>query len=99
MDFGARRVAAVSLVVDPASRSRVDPALVASALGLTPTESKVAVMLSEGRTAREIAVETGRQEGSVYMVIKRAYKKLDVCRQVDLVRLVLSLADMSDPRR
>ena len=36
------------LVVDPAP-TRIDLALVKAVLGLTPTESKVAALLAEGR--------------------------------------------------
>ena len=95
LDFGARWVAALVLVVDAGSQPRLDAELVAEVLGLTPAESRVAVMLSEGRTVRDIAMATGRQEGTIYELLKRAYKKLGISRQVDLVRLVLRLADVS----
>ena len=95
LDFGARRVAALVLVADSGSQPRLDAELVAEVLGLTPAESQVAVMLSEGRTVRDIAMATGRQEGTVHELLKRAYKKLGISRQVDLVRLVLPLADVS----
>ena len=95
LDFGARRVAALVLVVDAGSQPRLDAELVAEVLGLTPAESQVAVMLSEGRTVRDIAMATGRREGTVYILLKRAYKKLGISRQVDLVRLVRPLADVS----
>ena len=39
-DFGARRVAALVLVVDPASRPRSDPAWVVAAFGLTLAEGR-----------------------------------------------------------
>ena len=42
-----------------------------------------------------LTIVTGRQEGTVYVLIKRACKKLGISRQVDLVRRVLPLADMS----
>ena len=99
LDFGLRRVAALVLVVDAGSPPRLDAKLVAEALGLTAAESQVAVMLSEGRTVRDIAMATGRQEGTVHELLKRAYKKLGISRQVDLVRLVLPLADVSASRR
>ena len=94
-DFGARRVAALVLVVDMGSRTEINAELVTEVLGLTAAESQVAVMLAEGRTTRDIAVITGRRQNTVYVLIKRAYKKLGVSRQVDLVRLVLSLSDVS----
>ena len=67
-------------------------------LGLTAAESEVAVMLSLGRSVRDIAVTTGRKPGTVHDLIKRANKRLGISRQVDLVRLVLQLADLSAPR-
>ena len=95
MDFRTRRVAALVLVVDPASRPRIGQGLVATTLGLTPAESQVATLLAEGRTVRDIAAATGRQENAVYWLLKRVYKKLGISRQVDLVRLVLSLPELS----
>ena len=91
-DFGGRRVAALVLVVDPGERPRIDPRLVAETLGLTPAESAVAVLLSQGKTVRDIAAETGRREESVYWHLRQIYKKRDISRQTDLVRLVLSLS-------
>ena len=49
IDFSPWRIAAIVLVVDD-KPTRIDPALVAAALGLTPTESLVAALLAEGRT-------------------------------------------------
>ena len=89
-DFGRQRVAALVLVVDPASRPRVDASLVAEALGLTPSQSQVAAMLAAGRTVRDIALMTDRQENAVYKHLKQMYRKLGISRQADLVRLVLS---------
>ena len=54
-DLRTRRVAALALVVDPASRLRIDPDLLAVALGLTPTEGRVAVLLAEGMTVPAVA--------------------------------------------
>ena len=67
-------------------------------LGLSPAESQVAVMLAEGRTIGDVAVATNRQPSTVRVLIKRAYRKLGISRQVDLARLVLSLQAVS-PRR
>ncbi len=36
---------------------------------------------------------TGRKEDTVYWHLKRIYHKLDISRQADLVRLVLSVAE------
>ena len=89
-DFGARRVAALVLVVDPSYRSRIDPGPVAVALGLTPSESRVAALLAEGRSVRDVAAQTGYREGYVRWLLKQVYKKNDLSGQVALVRLVLA---------
>ena len=93
-DYGARHVAALVLIVEPGHQHRVDPGLVATTLGLTPAEGQVAVWLAEGRSVAEMAAATGRTKGAVYWHLKQIYQKLPVSRQADLVRLVLSIADL-----
>ena len=93
MDFGAQRVAVLVLIAEPGYQARIDPSLVAETLGLTLKESQVAVWLVEGKTVREIAVETGRQESSIHWHLKQIYRKQGLSRQIDLVRLVLSIAE------
>ena len=87
-----RLVAALVLVVDPESRTRIDPALVAASLGLTTAESQVAAMLGEGRSVREIATATGRKERTIRWHVEQIFGKHGLSRQAELVRLVLSLA-------
>ena len=94
-DYGAQRVAALVLLTEPGYVSRLDASLVAAALGLTPAESYVAVCMAEGKTVREIAAATRRTEGSVYWYLKLIYRKLGISRQVDLVRLVLSVGEFA----
>ena len=94
----ASRVGALVLVVDPADRAVVDPMFVTSALGLTLAESHIAVSLAQGKSVRDLAIETGRSEGTVRWHIKRIHTKLGISRQVDLVRLVLALADIPQAR-
>ena len=90
-DFGGRRVAALMLVVDPASRARIDPVRVANVFGLTPSEGRVAALLAEGRSVREIAATAGYQESYVRWLLKQVYKKQGISGQVALVRQVLAL--------
>ena len=92
-DYGARHVAALVLLVEPGHHPRVDPAVVARTLGLTPMESRVAVWLAEGKSVRDMAEATGRTQGSIYWHLKQIYQKQPVSRQADLVRLVLSIAE------
>ena len=99
MDLSPGRVAVLVLVVDPVGQPRIDADLVAEALDLTVSESRVAVSLAEGKTVQDIVAETRRQESTVRTLIRRIYDKHGITRQADLVRLVLSLAEVSRPRR
>ena len=92
-DYGARHVAALVLIVEPGSRRRIDPGLVARTLGLTQAESQVAVWLAEGKSVRDMAEARGLTEGAIYWHLKQIYQKQPISRQVDLVRLVLSIAE------
>ena len=65
-DYGARHVAALVLIVEPGHHPRLDPALVARTLGLTPAESQVAVWLAGGKSVRDIALTTGLTDGAIY---------------------------------
>lgn len=89
--FQPQRVAVLVLVVDPDRGDLLDPNLVGAALGLTPAESRIAVMLAGGKSPRTIAAATGRAEGTVRWHLKRIFRKLRVFRQAELVRQVLSL--------
>ena len=93
-----RRVAALVLVVDTASQPRISVDLLAELLALTPAEGQVAAMLSQGKTVRDIAAATHRQEGAVHWLLHQIYRKHGISRQVDLVRLVLSLPNLTGNR-
>ena len=82
------------LIAEPGRRQRINPEVVAATLELTPSETQVAVWLAEGRSVREMAEATGRTEGAIYRHLKQIYRKQSISRQADLVRLVLSLADL-----
>ena len=92
-DYGARHVAALVLLVEPGGHPRLDPDVVARTLGLTPAESQVAVWLADGKNVPDIALATGLTDGAIYWHLKQIYRKLPISRQVDLVRLVLSIAE------
>ena len=89
-DFGARRVAALVLVVDPARRPRIDAARVAVTLGLTPSEGRMAALLAEGLKVSEIAAAQGWSENYVRWLVQQVFRKLGVSGQAALVRQVLA---------
>ncbi len=97
-DFRNWPVAALVLVVDPESRLRIDPAMAGAALGLTGMESRVAVLLAEGKSVREIAAAMGRKESTIRTHVKHIFAKNGLSRLSELVRLVLSLAGAPDSR-
>ena len=97
-DYGARPVAALVLIVEPGRHPRLDPALVARPLRLTPAESQVAAWLADGKTVRDIALATGRRESTIRSHVKHMFAKHGLSRQADLVRLVLSLASAPEFR-
>ena len=90
MDFGALRVSALALIVEQEREQRIDPRSVASALGLTPAESRIAAALASGSRVGDIAKAMGSQVSTVRWHINRIFRKLGLSRQADLVRLVLS---------
>ena len=96
-DFGIGGVAVLVLLVEPGRPAQLDAELVASALGLTETESQVAVALAIGKTASDMAQERGLKVSTVRFHINRIYTKLGLSRQTDLIRLVLPPADVPGP--
>ena len=92
-------VAALVLVDHPAGRTRIDPAVAAAALDLTAMESRVAVLLAQGMSVREIVAATARKESTIRSHVKSMFAKHGLSRQAELVRLVLSLAGAPEARR
>ena len=97
-DARPSRAAALVLVLDPVSRGRIDPALVAEVLGLTAAQSHVAALLAQGHSIQDIAVATGRREGTIRWHTKQIFHDRGISGQNELIRLVLSLADFPQGR-
>ena len=84
--------AALVLIVDPADDVVIDPGAVAATLGLTASEARVAVLLARGLSVREVATATGRRESTIRWHVKNVFAKHGLSRQLELVRLVRSVA-------
>lgn len=93
-----QRVAALLLIVDPVYRARIDPVPIQDALGLSPAEARIAVLIAEGQTPRQIAAATSRGYGTVRTHLKHMYAKLGVSRQLEVAQIVLALASLPVPR-
>ena len=88
---GTWQLGALVLIIDPTARPPVEPDLVARLLGLTPTESRVALEVAAGQTVAGTADELGCAEHTARTHLKRVYRKLGISKQTELVRRVLSL--------
>ena len=93
------RMGALVLAVDPADRTGIDLERIREALGLTRAQSQVAVLLAEGKTIDDVALETGRSRTTVKWHIRNIYAKHGLSRQMELAQLVLSLAEVPRLRR
>ena len=94
-DFPPWEVAALVLAVHPYGRLALDRALVEAALDLSPAESRVAVLLTQGRTVREAAAATGRSENTIRWHVRQIFAKHGLTRLGQLASLVRSLAGHS----
>ena len=90
-EIRSRPVAALLLIMNPMDGNMVDTETVAEALNLTTMESQIAVLLTQGKSVREIAAETKRKENTVRHHLKGIFVKHGLARQSDLVRLVMAL--------
>ena len=83
---GQSRIGALVLAVDPADRTGIDPERVGEVLGLTRAESHIAVLLAQGKTIDDIAVETGGAgppssgTGRANCCAARRWKNVSACR-------------------
>ena len=80
--------------VDEQQQSRTRLALHVNPVGDSTADfgaRRVAALLAEGRSVREIAAVTGCTAGYVRLLPKRIYKKQDVSGQVALVPRVLAI--------
>ena len=94
-NFGAWHVVALVLLTEPGHGARIDPARLATALGLTPVESRIAAWVTEGRTVHEIAGALDQTEGSVRWYLHQIYHKQGLSGQVALARRVLAVARLA----
>ena len=87
---------ALVLVVNPADRAGIDPERVREALGLTPAESRIAVLLAQGKSIDAVAAETGRQPTTVKWHLRHIYDKCGLTRRIELAELVRLLIGVPD---
>lgn len=75
----------------PRSAPPVDEQVLATAFDLSPAECRIALLLAEGLTQKEIAAHVGVQHDTVRKQLQSIFQKTATRRQPDLLRLLLNL--------
>jgi len=86
----SRKVAAVVFITDPRQHQRPAQEMLRALYKLTPAECRIALLMSEGHSPREIADMTGVTTHTVRSQVKSIFSKTGVRRQGELIRLLLT---------
>lgn len=90
--FGLHRPLAIVMVSDPDRAMPTSCNVLEGIYGMTRAEAEVALSLAEGLSVEQISEARERSLNTVKTQLRLAMEKMDVSRQADVVRLVLSLA-------
>jgi len=88
--FGLRPVVML-LFYHPGSAPAIDSSLLFAVFGLTPAECRIATLLAEGLSLKQIAQVQGTQHETVRKQLRSIYQKTATNRQPELIRLLLHL--------
>lgn len=84
---------ALLVFYDPRSQAALDPFIVAETFNLTPAEARVAVNIARGRTLEQIASDIGVSLATVRSQLQAVFRKTNVNRQSDLMRVLTGIAE------
>jgi len=79
------------LAVDTDLQTKVSGETLAQLFGLTPAETRLALLLVDGKRLDQIAEELGVSPTTVSFHLKNLFRKTDTHRQVDLIRVLLAI--------
>ena len=82
---------ALAVLTDPAAPGGLDPRLIGEMLGLSPTETRLALLLAAGKTIKDFAAAEGMSWHTARSHIKNLMRKTGCRRQVELVGLLQAL--------
>jgi len=88
--YGLRPVVML-IFYHPASAPAIDASLLYAVFGLTPAEARIATLLADGLSLKEIARVQGTQHDTVRKQLRSIYQKTSTNRQPELIRLLLHL--------
>ena len=83
--------AVVLLLIDTEQRTKVSGDTLVRLYNLTPSETRVALMLIDGKRLDQIAEESEIAQTTVVFHLKNLFRKTDTNRQADLIRVLLSV--------
>lgn len=86
----SKPVATVVFINDPLQHTRPNQTALQTGYRLTPAECRVSLLLSDGRTLKEIADMIGVTQNTIRSQIKSIFSKTGVRRQGELIRLLLN---------
>jgi DNA-binding response OmpR family regulator/DNA-binding CsgD family transcriptional regulator len=81
----------VLLLIDTEQRTKISGDTLVRLYNLTPSETRVALMLIDGKRLDQIAEELEVAQTTVVFHLKNLFRKTDTHRQADLVRVLLSV--------
>jgi DNA-binding NarL/FixJ family response regulator len=81
----------VLLVIDTEQRTKVSGETLVRLYNLTPAETRVALMLIDGKRLDQIAEELDVAQTTIVFHLKNLFRKTETHRQADLVRVLLSV--------
>ncbi|MCB8820883.1 helix-turn-helix transcriptional regulator [Microvirga rosea] len=83
--------AVVLLLIDTEQRTKVSGETLVRLYNLTPSETRVALMLIDGKRLDQIADELEVAQTTVVFHLKNLFRKTETNRQADLIRVLLSV--------
>jgi CheY-like chemotaxis protein/DNA-binding CsgD family transcriptional regulator len=83
--------AVVLLLIDTEQRTKVSGDTLVRLYNLTPAETRVALMLIDGKRLDQIAEECEIAQTTAVFHLKNLFRKTDTNRQADLIRVLLSV--------
>lgn len=92
---GASGYSAIVFIADSAQKPIIDPVILRTTYGLTPTEAVVAITLLEHDSAKEAARVLGTSPHTVRSQLQQIYAKLGVDTRTRFVKVMLGLASQA----
>lgn len=85
----------------PESAPQIDASLLAAAFDLTPAECKIAILVAEGISQKDIAKRLDLQPDTIRKQLQVIYQKTNTHQQTELMRLMLNIPSnfVQEPRK